>query len=90
GKENPKRCENAAASRDRGTEGYNNPAQQGGLDCNKKIRLQERCFLLDSFYRTNQVFDSAQMTRERGRTKFLCPNRAVPSTFSEAFQMWLA
>jgi hypothetical protein len=36
GKENQKRCPIEAASRDRGTEGQNNPARRGGLEAKKK------------------------------------------------------
>ncbi|MGB9309189.1 MAG: hypothetical protein WCC15_00655, partial [Candidatus Acidiferrales bacterium] len=56
GKENPKRCENAAASRDRGTEGYNNPAQWGGLEANKTSGRRRSVFSLTPFIElTRQV-----------------------------------
>ena len=58
GKENQKRCENAAASRDRGTEGSNNPAQTRWAGRQEKIQPRESCFFLDSFYRTNQASES--------------------------------
>ena len=55
GKEDQKRCLHEAASRDHGTEGSNNPAQTRWAGRQEKIRPRERCFLLDSFYRTNQA-----------------------------------
>ena len=49
GKENPKRCENAAASRDQGTEGNDNPAQRGGLEANKTPAAGRGVFSLTPF-----------------------------------------
>jgi hypothetical protein len=54
GKENQKRCLHEAASRDRGTEGYNNPAQTRWAGQQEKIQPSQKCFFLDSFCRTNQ------------------------------------
>ena len=49
GKENPKRCLHEAASRDRGAEGNDNPAQWGGLDGKKKSGRGRSVFFLTPF-----------------------------------------
>jgi hypothetical protein len=49
GKKNQKRWLNKAASRDRGTEGYNNPAQWGGLEANKTSGRRRGVFSLTPF-----------------------------------------
>jgi hypothetical protein len=49
GKENPKRCLHEAASRDRGTESYNNPAQWGGLEGKKTSSHRRSVFFLTPF-----------------------------------------
>jgi hypothetical protein len=45
---------NGAASRAHGTGSKNKPAQRGWAARQEKIQPKEKCFLLDSFYRTDQ------------------------------------
>src|ERR1700677_1393180 len=54
----PTALREASSVRDHRTEGQNNPAQTGWAGSQEKIRPQERCFFLDSFYRTYQDLDS--------------------------------
>src|SRR6202453_2290918 len=54
----PTALREASSVRDHRTEGQNNPAQTGWAGSQEKIRPQERCFFLDSFYRTNQELAS--------------------------------
>src|SRR5580704_7922979 len=55
GRENQTAAQRCAASRAHGTESKNNPAQRGGAGSQEKIQPKEKCFLLDSFYRTYQA-----------------------------------
>ncbi len=72
GREHPKRCRKEAASRALGTEGQNNPAQTGRAGRQEKIQRPEKCFLLDSFYRSHQ--DLARSCRD-SRDLSLLPMR---------------
>jgi hypothetical protein len=45
---------NGAAYRAHGTGSKNKPAQRGWAARQEKIQPKEKCFLLDSFYRTDQ------------------------------------
>ena len=49
GREDQKRWLNEAASREHGTEGQNNLAQRGGLDCKKKSGRGKGVFFLTPF-----------------------------------------
>ncbi len=67
GRENQKRCVNGAASRVLGTERQNNPAQTRRAGRQEKIQPQEKCFLLDSFYRTYQELRRPNLTWRSNR-----------------------
>ena len=54
GRENRKRYTSVVASRAPGTEGQNKPARRGRAGRQEKLRPQEKCFFLDSFYGTYQ------------------------------------
>ena len=69
GKENQKRCVNAAASRDHGTEGQNNPARRGGLEANKTSGCRRSVFSLTPFIELIRWDEKAGLQRDAIRSQ---------------------
>src|ERR1700678_3439475 len=83
----PTALREASSVRDHRTEGQNNPAQTGWAGSQEKIRPQERCFFLDSFYRTNQ--DLAAWPDDRFRAADELPGTDIRQLLDRSHRLYL-
>src|ERR1700684_258535 len=84
----PTALREASSVRDHRTEGQNNPAQTGWAGSQEKIRPQERCFFLDSFYRTNQDL-AARTSSANSRLGFISGSEGRgPGDRRDAHRRW--
>src|ERR1700678_1153817 len=87
----PTALREASSVRDHRTERQNNPAQTGWAGSQEKIRPQERCFFLDSFYRTNQELGKAMSPARESvalrqyRSLLILGNGTAAGSFARGF-----